>query len=155
MSLKPGTPAPDFTLKDTSGNNLTLSLINKENQVVILFFPLAFSSVCSAELCSVRDNMKIYNSLNARVIGISVDSYFTLREFKKKENLNFTLLSDFNKKVSARYGSLYNQYFDMEGVSKRSVFLVGRDGLIKHSEILDESDNLPDFRALQRALLEK
>jgi len=137
------------------GEDLTLSEIYKDSQVVILFFPLAFSSVCSAELCHVRDNFKVYNSLNAKVIGISVDSFFTLREFKKKENLNFILLSDFNKKVSELYDTLYKEYFDMIGVSKRAVYVVDRNGLIKYVEVLEDSDQMPDFRALQRSLIKK
>jgi len=153
MALKPGTSAPDFTLKNTKGADITLSDIYKDSQVVILFFPLAFSSVCSTELCQIRDNLKIYNSLNTKVIGISVDSFFTLREFKKKENLNFILLSDFNKNVSALYDSLYQKYYDMNGVSKRSVYVVDRKGLIKYAEVLEDSDQLPDFRELQRSLI--
>ena len=152
MSLQKGDKAPDFTLKNTEGNDVSLSELRKGSDVVLLFFPLAFTSVCTDEMCHVRDNMKLYNSLNARVAGISVDSFFTLKEFKKSQNLAFTLLSDFNKDVSEAYNSLYDDYFGMKGVSKRSAFLIGTDGYIKYSEVLEDSGKLPDFDAIVNSI---
>lgn len=144
--------APNFELQNTEGEKVTLTELNDGNNVVLLFFPLAFSSVCSEELCTTRDNMKLYNSMNANVVGISVDSFFTLREFKKSRNLNFTLLSDFNKQVAPKYDALYDDYFGMKGVAKRASFVIDKEGTIKHREILEDSGDLPDFKAIQKVL---
>lgn len=144
--------APGFSLIDTERNKITLSDFEGKRHVVLLFFPLAFSSVCTKELCSTRDNMKIYNSLDAEVLGISVDSFFTLKAFKEANNINFTLLSDFNKKVSQLYDSLYEDYYGMKGVSKRSVFVIDKQGRIVHQEILEDSGNIPDLSKVQEFL---
>lgn len=117
------TKAPKFTLKNTQKEDVSLYDINEGSNVILLFFPLAFSGVCTKELCSTRDNLKIYNSLDAKVIGISVDSFFSLKAFKEANNLNFMLLSDFNKEVSKSYGVLYDDFYGMHGVSKRAVFV--------------------------------
>ena len=151
MSTLLNKKAPDFTLLNTEGEEVSLSDF-RGKQVVVLFFPLAFSGVCTDELCTIRDNMKLYNSLDAKIIGISVDSFFALKAFKKAENLNFTLLSDFNKEISARYNSLYEQYFGMKGVSKRSAFVISREGIVTYQEILEDSGNQPDFEAIRQAL---
>lgn len=152
MSLKEGDRAPNFSLQDTNGDEVELYGLLDGSKVVLLFFPLAFSSTCTEELCTIRDNMKMYNSLDTKVLGISVDSFFTLKEFKRAQNLNFTLLSDFNKEVSGKYDSLYEDYFGMKGVSKRSAFVIGGDKKVKHAEILEDSDDLPDFNAILKAL---
>jgi peroxiredoxin len=144
--------APDFTLKNTNNEDVTLSDFKGEKNVVLLFFPLAFSKVCTKELCSTRDNLKIYNSLNSEVLAISIDSFFTLKAFKEANNLNFTLLSDFNKEVSANYNSLYDDYFGMKGVSKRSVFVIDKEGRIVHSEILEDSGKIPNLSKVQEIL---
>ena len=146
--------APDFTLQNTDGNDISLSDFKGKQKVVLLFFPLAFSSVCTEELCGVSDNMKLYNSLDAKIIGISVDSFFTLKEFKKAENIKFTLLSDFNKEVSKKYNALYDNYYGMKGVSKRASFVIDKEGKVKHQEILEDAGKLPDFDAIQNALQE-
>ena len=146
--------APDFTLKNTQNEDVTLSSLLGDKNVVLLFFPLAFSSVCTKELCSTRDNLKIYNSLDAKVLGVSVDSFFTLKAFKESNNLNFSLLSDFNKEVSEKYDSLYEDFFGMKGVSKRSVFVIDKEGSIIHSEILDDAGDMPDLSKVQEVLSE-
>src|ERR1044071_793882 len=97
--IQVGQQAPDFTLYDSVKNKVTLSDQRGQN-VLLLFFPLAFTSVCTAELCSVRDSLKIYEGLKAKPFGISVDSLHTLKKFKEEQHLNFELLSDFNKEVS-------------------------------------------------------
>jgi len=119
MNIKKGDKAPDFTLRDTDTNEVSLSDYAGKN-VIVLFFPLAFTGVCTAELCSVRDDIATYNNMNASVLAISVDSPFTLGKFKEEQKLNFPLLSDFNKTVSRAYGSLYEDFvLDLKGVSKR------------------------------------
>jgi len=150
--MKIGDKASDFTLLNSDGNKVSLSEEVKNGKVLILFFPLAFSGVCTEELCTTRDNMKLYNSLSTNVIGISVDSFFTLKQFKKTNNLNFTLLSDFNKNVSRDYNSLYDDFFGMKGVSKRSAFVINEAMEIEYAEILEDSDKLPDFKAIRNIL---
>jgi glutaredoxin-dependent peroxiredoxin len=152
MVIQVGQPAPDFTLFHTEKKELTLSEQRGHN-VLLLFFPLAFTSVCTAELCSVRDNMKIYEQLNARPFGISVDSLYTLAKYKQQENLNFHLLSDFNKEVSKAYGALYETFgFGMHGVSKRAAFLIDENGIIRYAEVLENAGLQPNFEAIKEML---
>ena len=148
MALNVGQSAPNFTLKDSSGKGRTLQELRGEGKLLLLFFPLAFSSVCTDEMCSTRDNMKFYEELNVRVAGISVDSFFTLKVFKEQNNINFPLLSDFNKEVSEAYGALYDTFFDMKGVSKRSAFLIDENGTVAYAEVLENAGDLPDFKAI-------
>lgn len=146
------TKAPDFKLFNTDKKEITLS-DNEGKHVLLLFFPLAFTSTCTAELCSIRDNYSIYNNLNTIVYGISVDSLFTLAKFKSDQNLNFELLSDFNKTASKDYNCLYNDFvFRMKGVSKRAAFVIDKDGKIQYSEILENAGELPDFNAINNCL---
>jgi len=152
MKIEKGQKAPDFSLYDSDKNKVSLSDLQGRN-VVLLFFPLAFTSVCTAELCSVRDNLSRYDQLNAEVFGISVDSLHTLKRFKQDQQLNFRLLSDFNKEVSAVYGCLYDNFsFDMRGVSKRAAFVIDSDGIVQYAEVLENAGNQPDFAAIQSAL---
>ncbi|MFH5832419.1 redoxin domain-containing protein [Halalkalibaculum sp. DA384] len=153
MALKEGNKAPNFVLQDTEGNEVQLSDF-MGNPVVLLFFPLAFSEVCTRELCTARDNMKLFESLNAKILAISVDSFFTLKEFKRSHNINFTLLSDFNRVVSQKYETLYHDYYGMKGVAKRSAHIVDSEGIIQYREVLDNSSELPDFDAIQTKLQE-
>lgn len=153
MSITLGQQAPDFTLRDTEKNEVSLSQFAGK-KVVLVFFPLAFTGVCTTELCSLRDSIAIYNQLNAEVIGISVDSLFTLDKFKKEQSLNFTLLSDFNKEVSTAYGCLYENFvLDMKGVSKRSAFVIDAQGAIQYAEVLESAGDLPNFEAIQACLV--
>lgn len=152
MSLNVGDKAPDFTLKNSDGEEITLSSFAGKQNVVVLFFPLAFTSVCTTELCTVRDGMEDYESLNAQVLGISVDSFFTLKEFKKAQNLNFPLLSDFNKTTAKAYGALYEEFFGMHGVAKRSAFVVNKDGKVVYAEVLEKASDLPNFDTIKEVL---
>ena len=148
MNIEIGNPAPDFTLYDSAKNKISLSDMNGQN-VLLLFFPLAFTSTCTAELCSIRDNISFYNNVNAKVFGISVDSLHTLAKFKSEQSLNFSLLSDFNKDVSLLYGSLYEMFsYNMKGVSKRSAFVIDRNGIIRYAEILENAGEQPNFKNL-------
>jgi glutaredoxin-dependent peroxiredoxin len=152
MSLKIGDAAPNFTLRDTAKQEISLGDYKGKN-VVLLFFPLAFTGVCTAELCSLRDNMNVYNGLNASVLAVSVDSLFTLERFKAEQGYNFPLLSDFNKEVSTAYGSIYENFvLDMKGVSKRSAFVIDKDGIIQYAEVLEDAGKVPDFDAVQNVL---
>ncbi len=154
MSIEIGQPAPDFTLFDSEKKQVILSE-QKGSNVVLLFFPLAFTSVCTAELCSVRDNIDWYNNVNAKVFGISVDALQTLAKFKEDQKLNFTLLSDFNKEVSRAYDSIYEMFgYNMKGVSKRSAFVIDKEGIVRYAEVLENAGQLPNFEAVQKTLAE-
>lgn len=152
MSVTVNQPAPDFTLYDSEKNKVTLSE-QKGSKVLLLFFPAAFTSVCTAELCNVRDNIAAYNNASAKVFGISIDTVFTLAKFKEEQKLNFPLLSDFNKEVAKLYGALYETFvLDMKGVAKRSAFVIDENGIIKYAEVLEDAGKVPDFAAIREAL---
>ena len=120
MSLTIGQPAPQFTLVSTDLKEVSLSDF-KGKKVVIHFFPFAFTGTCTTQLCTARDNFSFYEGVNAVILGISVDSPFTLAKFKEEFNYQFDLLSDFNKEVSTAYGCIYGDFFfGLKGVSKRS-----------------------------------
>jgi peroxiredoxin len=152
MKVAPGQKAPGFTLYDTEKKKVSLEDFKGKN-LLILFFPQAFTGVCTKELCSVRDDIARYSHANAEVIGISVDSLFTLNRYKEDQALNFPLLSDFNKEVSEAYGCLYETFaFEMKGVSKRSAFVIDKEGVVKYSEVLDNAGELPNFEAINATL---
>lgn len=145
MNIEIGQPAPDFVLYNTDKKKVMLSDFKGKN-VLLLFFPQAFTSTCTRQLCTVRDDIGRYNNANAEVIGISVDSVFTLKKYKEEQGYNFTFLSDFNKEVSANYNTLYLEWIlDMKGVSKRSAFIIDNEGLIQYAEILEIAGDIPNF----------
>ncbi|MGH2552309.1 MAG: redoxin domain-containing protein [Chitinophagaceae bacterium] len=152
MKVETGQPAPDFTLYDSEKKQVTLSELRGHN-VVLLFFPLAFTNTCTKELCSVRDNISWYNNVKAIVFGISVDALHTLAKYKEDQKLNFTLLSDFNKDVSRLYDSIYENFgYNMKGVSKRSAFVIDKTGIIRFSQVLENASEMPDFDSIQKIL---
>jgi peroxiredoxin len=152
MTLKIGDVAPDFTLISTEKTPVSLSDY-KGKKVVVLFFPMAFTGVCTTELCSLRDDIATYSSLNAEILAISVDSPFTLGKFKEDQNLPFPLLSDFNKTASTAYGTIYEEFvLGLKGVSKRSAFVVNTDGTLAYTEVLESAGDLPNFDNVKAAL---
>lgn len=152
MSIQVGSPAPAFTLHNSEKEEVSLSDYKGKN-VVLLFFPLAFTSVCTDELCHMRDNIATYSGLNAEILAVSVDSPFTLEKFKADQQLNFPLLSDFNKSASQAYGALYENFvFGMKGVSKRAAFVIDKEGVVRYAEVLDNAGNLPNFEAVKETL---
>ncbi len=155
MALATGTTAPDFTLKtkDSEGlHDVTLSQHFGKKKTVLLFFPLAFTSVCVEEMCSVSAGLSAYTDLNAAVYGISVDSPFSLEKMAQADSLKFPLLSDFNKEVSTAYDVLFEDLIGFKGVSKRSAFVIDENGSIIYSESSDDPKQLPDFDAIKAAL---
>jgi glutaredoxin-dependent peroxiredoxin len=152
MPLQIGQNAPDFTLYNTEKTAVSLHDFKGKN-VLILFFPLAFTSVCTVELCAVRDSIAYYSNANATVLGISVDSLYALGAFKKDQHLNFPLLSDFNKKVSESYEAIYDTFsYGMKGVSKRAAFIVDKDSKIAYAEVLDNASEQPSFEKISAVL---
>lgn len=147
-----GDKAPHFTLYDSDEEMRSLSDFSGK-PLIILFFPLAFSSVCTEEMNKMQGMISDINSLDAQVIGISVDSIYTLAEFKKKYGYEFPLLSDYNKDVSRSYGALCAEYaYGMKGVTKRASFVADSKLKIAYKEILENPDNLPNFENIQATL---
>ncbi len=152
MSIKAGDKAPDFTLWNTEKKEVSLSDYKGKN-VVVLFFPLAFTGTCTTELCTMRDDIATYNDLYAEILGISIDSLFSLGRFKEEQKLNFQLLSDFNKTASTAYGCLYEVFVHgMKGVSKRSAFVIDKAGVVRYAEILEVAGNQPDYAKIKACL---
>ena len=153
MPIAVGQQAPPFTLYDSDKKKVSLADF-KDKNVVLLFFPLAFTGVCTKELCSVRDTMATYNNSNAQVLGISVDSLFVLDKYKQAHNLNFPLLSDFNKETAKAYDVLYDTFpaFEMMGVSKRAAFVIDKTGVVQYAETCATPGDLPSFEAIRLTL---
>ena len=150
--LQVGSPAPDFKLFNTEKQEIALSSFKGKN-VVVLFYPLAFTGVCTTELCNMRDDIATYAGLNAEILAISVDSLFTLEKFKADQRLPFNLLSDFNAETSIAYDSVYENFvFGMKNVSKRAAFVVDAEGILRYVEVLDNAGNLPNFEAVKATL---
>ena len=152
MALQIGDTAPDFTLRASDKSQVSLKHFRGQN-VVLLFFPAAFTGVCSKELGIMRDNLREYEALNAQILAISVDSIFALAKWKTEEGFNFPLLSDFNRTISKKYGAFYKTFvYEMKGVSKRSAFLIDQNGIIRYAEVLDNAGEIPNFAALKSIL---
>jgi peroxiredoxin len=152
MSVQVGQDAPDFTLKNTDMQDVTLSTFRGQKNVVLLFVPLAFTGVCTTELCSVRDNLNTYAQLNAEVFGVSVDSPFAQKAWKEKEKLNFTLLSDFNRQAVKAYGAQYESLIGLQGVAKRAAFVIDKQGKVRYAEVMEDARNLPNFDQINATL---
>lgn len=152
MALQVGDTAPDFKLYSSELTEVSLSGF-KGKKVIIHFFPMAFTGTCTEQLCTMRDNFSYYEGIDAQIIGISVDSPFSLGKFKEVQSYQFPLLSDFNKEVSAAYGAFYDEFvFGLKGVSKRAAFVVDEDGKIAYAEVLENAKDLPDFKAINDVL---
>lgn len=152
MAIQVGDKAPDFTLFNTDKKEVTLSSFKGKN-VFLNFFPLAFTGVCTEQLCNARDHKSDYDNLNAVVLGISVDSIFSLGEFKAKQKYDFDLLSDFNKKVIRDYGVVIEKFaFGIEGIAQRAVFVIDKNGIVQYVEVVADPHNLPNFEAAREAL---
>ena len=147
MRLDVGSPAPDFTLMNQDREPVTLSAA-RGRPVVLAFFPAAFSDGCVSQLCTLRDNLERLNAAQAQVYGISVDTFFALKAFRAEQNLQFSLLSDFNKQVIRDYGVYNDDMIGLKGIAKRSVFVLDSRGVIRYREVLDDARNQPDFWAV-------
>ncbi|MCY3868210.1 MAG: redoxin domain-containing protein [Gemmatimonadetes bacterium] len=155
MGITVGDQAPDFTLKSKSGddmNDISLSDYRDSKNVVILFFPLAYTGVCTDEMCSVSGGLADYDALDAQVLGISVDSPFAQEAWAKENDITVPLLSDFNKEVSAAYGSQFEDLIGFKGVAKRSAFVVDKSGVVRFASVSDDPTELPDFDAIKACL---
>lgn len=152
MSLQPGQPAPQFTLVSSDRKEVSLADF-KGKKVILHFFPFAFTSNCTTQLCTMRDNFGYYDGLNAVILGVSVDSPFTLAKFKEDYNYQFELLSDFNKTASKAYDAFYEDFvLGLHGVAKRAAFVIDENQNIIHAQVLESAGDLPDFDAIAAAV---
>lgn len=158
MSLKIGDLAPDFKLfsKNTTGEPKEFSLSEyKGKNVVVLFYPLAFTGVCTTEMCTVSEGFEQYESLNAVVLGISADSIFSQEAWAKANKITIPLLSDFNSEVMTKYGTRYPDggfVLGLNGVSKRAAFVVDKNGKLAYAEVLENAGELPNFEKIKEVL---
>lgn len=152
MSVEVGAKAPDFTLPNQDRENVSLSDVLTKGPVVLAFFPAAFSSVCQQEMCTFRDSIAELNKVNAQVLGISTDTFFALKAWADAHGLNFPLLSDYNKTVIRSYDVVNPDMIGLKDIAKRAVFVIGRDGTVKHREVLDDARNEPDYEKVKQAL---
>ncbi len=151
MSVDVGSKAPDFTLMNQDRQPVALSGL-RGKPVVLAFFPAAFSSVCQKELCTFRDSMGRLGQANAQVLGISVDTFFTLKAFQDQQKLPFPLLSDFNKQAIRDYGVFNEDMIGLKGIARRAVFVIDKDGVVRHREVLEDARNEPNYDAVFSAL---
>jgi peroxiredoxin len=155
MALPVGSPAPDFTLKSASGDDLvdvTLSENFGTSHTVLLFFPLAFTGVCTQEMCDVTAGLEKFSSLGAKVIAVSVDSPFAQAAWAKKESITIPLLSDLNKEVTKAYDVLFPELAGIGDTSARAAFVIDKSGVIQYSEQTPSPKEVPDFVAVEAAL---
>lgn len=152
MALAVGQKAPDFKLFSSELKEVSLSDYSGK-KIVLHFFPMAFTGVCTTQLCTMRDSFGYYSDMGAEVLAISVDSPFTLSKFKEENNYQFPLLSDFNKEVSQAYGAYYDEFvFQLKGVAKRAAFVIDEEQNILYAEVLESAGDLPDFDAIREII---
>jgi glutaredoxin-dependent peroxiredoxin len=151
MAVDVGSKAPDFTLTNQDRQAVKLSE-QRGSPVVLAFFPAAFSSVCTKELCAFRDSLARLNEAHAKVYGISVDTFFTLKAFQEAQQLTFPLLSDFNKQAIRDYGVFNEDMIGLKGIAKRAVFVIDKDGVVRHREVLEDARNEPNYDAVFKTL---
>lgn len=155
MAVNVGDAAPDFTLKSKQGddlNDVSLSDYKGSKNVVLLFVPLAYTSVCTDELCSVSGGLDDYDGLDAQVLAVSVDSPFVHEAWAKEKDISVPLLSDFNKEVCEAYGCKYEDLLGFRGVAKRSAFVIDKEGIVRFASISEDATVLPDFDAVKSCL---
>lgn len=153
MSLKTGDLAPNFNLFSSDKKEVSLTQYNGRKNLLIVFFPLAFTSICTKEMCDIRDSFTDYRNLKGDVVAISIDTIFSLEKFRNEHHLPFLLLSDFNKEASKAYNVLQPEFaFGMQGVSKSAAFVVSKNGTIQYAEVLESAGDLPNFEAIKSVL---
>ena len=155
MAISTGSKAPDFTLKSKQASGLVdVKLSNNfgKKNTVLLFFPAAFTSVCTKEMCDITSGLNAYSSLNADVIGVSVDSPFSQEAWAQKEKIGITLASDLNKETAKSYGTLLSDLIGLGAVSARAAFVIDKSGVIQYSEQTPTPKELPNFHAIRQTL---
>lgn len=153
MSIEIGKKAPDFTLYDTDKRERRLSEFSGKN-VVLAFYPGAFTGVCTKEMCNFRDSLAKFSNLNAQVIGISVDAPFSNKAFADQNKLNFPLLSDFNRQVVRIYDVYHDNFAGLVGytAAKRSVFVLDKQGVVRHKWVSENPGVEPNYDEVLKAV---
>ncbi|MEY4595330.1 MAG: hypothetical protein RIQ47_1740 [Bacteroidota bacterium] len=150
--LQIGQKAPDFKLVDTEKNEVTLEQFRGKN-VVLFFFPMAWTGVCTKEMCAIQEDYAAYQSLNAQTIGVSVDSLFALKRFGEDNKINFPMLSDFNKQAINDYDVVHQDFaFGYKNVAKRATFVIDKEGVLRFAEVLPQLGDMPNMDAIKEAL---
>ena len=152
MAIEVGSKAPDFTLMNQDRQPVTLSAALKNGPVVLAFLPAAFSSVCTTEMCTFRDSIAALNASKAQVLGITTDTFFTLKAWADQQRFTFPLLSDYNKDVIRQYDVVNPDMIGLKNIAKRAVFVIDRDGTVKHREVLDDARHEPNYDKVRAAL---
>jgi glutaredoxin-dependent peroxiredoxin len=152
MAVDVGSKAPDFTLVNQDRENITLSQELKKGNVVLAFFPGAFSGTCTKEMCNFRDTMSHFATMNANVLGISTDTFFALKAWRDQQHFEFPLLSDYNKEVIGAYGVVNPDMIGLRNIAKRAVFVIDKGGSVRYREVLEDARNEPDYNRLNEAL---
>jgi peroxiredoxin len=152
MAVEVGTKAPDFTLHNQDHEEVTLSDQLKNGPVVLAFMPGAFSGTCTKEVCTFRDSVGELKKASANVMGITVDTFFTLKAWATAEKLSFPLLSDFNKEVIRLYGVFNEDMIGLKGISKRAIFVIDKAGIVRYREVVEDARNEPDYAKVHQAL---
>lgn len=155
MAIPVGSKAPDFKLKSKNATGLVdvqLSSHFGNKNTVLLFFPLAFTSVCTKEMCDITSGLNAYKTLNAEIIGVSVDSPFAQEAWAQKEKIGITLVSDLNKKTAKDYGVLLDDLVGIGSTSARAAFVIDKNGVVQYSEQTPTPKDLPNFNAIQETL---
>lgn len=152
MPVDVNVKAPEFELMSHQGDSVKLAEKLAKGPVVLAFFPLAFTGVCTEEMCEFRDVMNEFSSVDAQVLGVSVDSRFALKAFAEQNKIEYPLLSDFNKQVSKEYGVQYENFLGLMGVAKRSVFVIDRDGTIRYRWVTEDAKVKPEVAEIRKAL---
>ena len=150
--IQAGDHAAPFKLQSAIDQTVDLSDHLERDKIVLLFFPFAFSSVCTAELCRIRDDWSAFQALDAVVLGISIDSPFVTERFRASEGLPFPILSDFNRTVSRAWGVLYEDFLGFSGVSKRAAFVIGADGKVEYAWVSEDAGVEPDYDEIRAAV---
>ncbi len=152
MTIQIGDAALGFTLPYKPGETIDIGESIGRDKIVLLFFPLAFSSVCTEEMCYFRDHWQEWEDMNAKVFGICVDSPFVTEKFRQDENIPFPILSDFNREVSAQYGSLHEELRGLKGVTKRSAFVIGEDGIVSYAWVSEDPSVQVNFEEVKASI---
>ncbi|WP_419163713.1 redoxin domain-containing protein [Candidatus Palauibacter sp.] len=152
MKMSVGDRVEPFTLPYEAGQTIDLADHLGRERIVLLFFPFAFTSVCTAEFCRIRDDWSAFDALHAVVLGISVDSPFVTSRFRAAENIPFPILSDFNRTVTGEWGVLYDDFHGFHGVAKRAAFVIGTDGKVAYTWVTEDAGVEPDYAELLNAV---
>ncbi|MFM2136789.1 MAG: hypothetical protein RL021_2189 [Bacteroidota bacterium] len=147
-----GQPAPNFKLVDINKNEVTLDQF-KGKHLVLFFFPMAWTGVCSKEMCTVQEDFNTYAGLGAQVVGVSVDSHFALKRFKEDNNIEYPLLSDFNKQAIKDYDVVQESFAGVyANTSRRATFVIDKDGVLRYAQVLPSPGDFPDMEAIKAAV---